>query len=112
MDDILLLWNSIIRAGSQKKISKLKRKKLTTTDNCRRVTMLFPFLVAFFLSVDLLRFQHAPTIIVSAVIFADILVLCTDMWEVLVVWKTLRFLSLLEFVWHALKWFAMYVQNW
>lgn len=66
----------------------------------------------FFLSVDVLRFQHAPKLLLASLIVADVAVLWTDMWEVWIAWKTLRILSFLDILWTALRWFgSRYVQN-
>jgi len=69
-------------------------------------------ITAFFLSVDILRFQHSPSILLSALVFTDVAALWTDMWEVQILWKVLRALSFLDLLWTALQWFGRYMQNW
>lgn len=69
-------------------------------------------IIAFFLSVDVLRFQHAPKLLLAALIVADVAVLWTDVWEVWIVWRALRALSFLDLLWTALRWFGRYLQNW
>ena len=72
---------------------------------------LFP-VAAFFLSVDVLRFQHTPSLLLAALILADIAMLWTDMWEIRMVWRALRALAFLDLIGSALQWFGVYMQNW